>query len=202
MADAILTTFPQKNYVIHTFIHRVKNGRPVFLKLRILSIACIAALAAAAYSSSPVRAQNMFGGLAIDGIRCDVSEGAVEHIHAHLQLFDRGKPFAVPGQVGIPQGAGCLYWVHTHSGDGIIHIESPVAKTFSLGQFFDIWDTTLSRTQADGVHASRGRTLMIMVNGKRWTGDPRAIPLRDHEEIVIQNGPPYVSGHRADWSKL
>jgi hypothetical protein len=199
-ADAIFTTFPQKTYVIHIFIHRATDE--VDLKLRILSIACIAALAAAAYSLSPARAQNMFAGLAIDGVRCDVSEGAVEHIHAHLQIFNRARPSTVPGQVGIPQGAGCLYWVHTHTDDGIIHIEAPVARTFTLGQFFDIWDMTLSRTEAAGVHASKGHSLTVTVNGKRWTGDPRAIPLRDREEIVIQNGPPFTSGRRADWSKL
>ena len=147
-------------------------------------------------------AQNMFSGLAIDGIRCDASEGAAEHVHAHVQLFDRGRRVNVPGQLGIPQGAGCLYWVHTHSNDGIIHIESPVARTFTLGQVFDIWDTTLSRTQADGVHASRGRALRVTVNGKTWSGDPRLIALRDHEEIVIQSGPPFTTGHPADWSKL
>lgn len=172
------------------------------MTLRLLSAAVACALMSIAFAWAPAGAQNMFAGLAIDGIRCDASEGAVEHIHTHLQLFDRGKVYTVPAQVGIPQGAGCLYWVHTHAGDGIIHIEAPVMRTFTLGQFFDIWDATLSRTQADGVHAKNGHALLVIVNGKRWNGDPRAIPLRDREEIVIQNGPPYVSGHRADWSKL
>lgn len=144
----------------------------------------------------------MFSGLPIDGISCDASEGAAEHIHTHLQLFDRGRSIAVPADIGIPPGSGCLYWVHTHSSDGMIHIEAPVVKPFTLGQFFDVWGDTLSRTQASAVRASKGRRLRVMVNGKAWTGDPRSIPLRNHEEIVIQNGPPYVSGHSADWSKM
>ncbi len=171
------------------------------MNLRMFSLLLLAVPALSAIGQAPVRAQ-MLAGLAIDGIRCDVSEGAVQHIHTHLQLFDRGRAAGVPEQIGIPAGAGCLYWVHTHSNDGIIHIEAPVARTFNLGQFFDIWDTSLSRTQADGVRARRGGTLRVTVNGRLWTRDPRSIPLRDHEEIVIQNGPPYVSGHRADWSKL
>jgi hypothetical protein len=195
--DAILTTFPQKTYVMHTLIHR-----EVFLKLRAFFVALALLPATAVFAHSPALAQNMFGGLAIDGIRCDISEGAVEHIHTHLQLFDRGRAVNVPAAVGIPQGAGCLYWVHTHSADGIIHIESPVMRTFTLGQFFDIWDAPLSRMQAGAVHASKGRTLRVTVNGKLWTRDPATIPLRDREEIVIQNGPPYVTGHPADWSKL
>ncbi len=147
-------------------------------------------------------AQSMFSGLPIDGIRCDASEGVAEHVHTHLQLFNRGHAVTVPADIGIPLGAGCLYWLHTHATDGLIHIEAPVSKPFTLGQFFDVWGDTLSRTQASSVRASKGRTLRVTVNGKIWSGNPRSIPLRDREEIVIQNGPPYSLGHAADWSKM
>lgn len=147
-------------------------------------------------------AQNMFGGLPIDGIGCDTTEGALEHVHTHVQLFNRGRAVTIPSNIGIPLDGSCLYWVHTHAADGIVHIESPVMRTFLLGQFFDIWQTPLTRTQAGSVRAAHGHTLRVTVNGKVWNKDPRLIPLRDREEIVIQNGPPYVSGHPADWSKL
>jgi len=130
-------------------------------------------------------AQSLFAGLPVDGIRCDSMEGAVEHIHAHLKLTQGSHPFEVPAGIGIPQGSQCLYWLHTHSADGLLHIESPEKRTFTLGQFFDIWGQRLSRTQAAGVRAPRGHTLRVVVNGKRWKGDPRAIPLRDNEEILI-----------------
>lgn len=170
--------------------------------LRILGIFFAATLAIAGFFAAPARAQSMFQGLPLDGIRCDTTEGAVQHVHAHLQLFNRGHAITVPGEIGIPQGAGCLYWVHTHSDDGIIHIESPVKRTFTLGQFFDIWDMDLSRTRAGDLHAFPGHKLRVTVDGKIWTKDPRDIPLRDREEIVIQSGPPYSSGHRADWSRM
>ncbi|MFN2449532.1 MAG: hypothetical protein ABR508_07045 [Candidatus Baltobacteraceae bacterium] len=127
----------------------------------------------------------MFAGLPVDGIRCDSMEGALEHIHAHLKITDGGRALEIPSGIGIPQGGQCLYWLHTHSSDGLVHIESPLKKTFRLGQFFDIWGEPLSRTQAAGAHASRGHALRVTVNGKAWKGDPRTIPLRDHEEIVI-----------------
>lgn len=146
--------------------------------------------------------QSMFGGLPIDGIQCNQSEGAVVHIHAHLQLFDRGRRVTVPAYIGISPAGNCLYWLHTHAADGIIHIESPVNKTFTLGEFFNIWQQPLSRTRADGIAAPRGHRLRVTVNGRVWPGDPRAIPLRDHEEIVIQNGPPYAKGTPANWSAL
>lgn len=185
---------------MHTHSHAYPPRSP--LRRTITGIITAAALLAAGISSAaPARAQ-MFGGLPVDNIRCEASEGAVQHVHVHLQLFDRGHAVEVPALVGIPAGAGCLYWVHTHSADGIIHIEAPVARTFTLGQFFDVWGKNLSRTQAGPLHAARGRTLRVTVNGKAWTRDPASIPLRDHEEIVIQNGPPYVAGHRADWSNM
>jgi hypothetical protein len=148
-------------------------------------------------------AQSFFGTLPIDGIRCDREEGAVEHIHANLQLYDRGRAVAVPAGIGIPQGSMCLYWLHTHTGDGFIHIESPVKRSFDLGEFFDIWGPSLSWTNAASLTAPRGKRLTIWVDGKAWHGrDPREIALRDHETIVIQNGPPFAQPARPDWSTL
>lgn len=148
-------------------------------------------------------AQSFFGTLPIDGIHCDRQEGAVEHIHVNLQLYDRGRPVVVPANIGIPQGSDCLYWLHTHSADGFVHIESPVKRTFDLGEFFDIWGPDLSWTKAASLTAPNGRRLWFWVNGVPWRGhDPRGIVLRDHETIVIQNGPPFAKAARADWSRL
>lgn len=176
----------------------------VFVKVRIAVVLAAAALAFGSLSllHAPARAQSLLSGLPIDGIRCESMEGAVQHVHSHLQIFNRGRAVSVPADIGIMQVAGCLYWLHTHSDDGIIHIEAPVSRTFTLGQFFDIWGEELSRSTAGDVHAPHGRTLRVTVNGKLWTKDPRSIPLRDREEIVIQNGPPYGKPHGADWSKL
>jgi hypothetical protein len=147
-------------------------------------------------------AQAFFGSLPIDGIPCQSSEGALEHIHAHLQIFDRGRAAGVPALVGIAVAGNCLYWLHTHTPNGIIHIEAPVVRTFTLGQFFDIWGMPLGPGKAATLVAPHGRALAFTVNGKAWTGDPRAIPLRDHEEIVIQLGPPYATPAKADWSRI
>jgi hypothetical protein len=147
----------------------------------------IGAFAIAVAAGGVARATGFLGGLPIDGIRCDNMEGSVEHIHTHLQLVDRGRQVAVPAYVGMPRPLGsCLYWLHTHATDGIIHIESPVVRPFTLGQFFDVWGQPLSRTTADSVRA-RGGSLSITVNGRAYTGDPRAIRLRDREEIVIRS---------------
>ena len=153
--------------------------------------------------AATVLAQSFFGGLPIDGIQCNATEGIAEHVHAHLQIFDRGKPLAVPADIGIPPGAGCLYWLHTHQTGGYIHIESPVVRRFTLGQFFEIWNRDLSWSQAAGATAPRGGHIFVWVDGKPWHGsDPRAIVLRDRQSIVIQSAPPFATPGPSDWTHL
>ncbi len=148
-------------------------------------------------------AQNFFGTLPIDGIHCDTSEGVVEHIHARLQIFEKGHPVAVPQGIGISNTAGCLYWLHTHTPDGYIHIESPIRRPFTLGEFFDIWGAPLSWTRAAAARAPRGAHLAVWVDGKRWSGkNPRDIVLHDHESIVIQSGPPFGKPLPSNWQTL
>ena len=98
----------------------------------------------------------------INGIPCDLGERLVFHIHAHVAIYANGQPLTVPYGIGIGKpwqvqqsteepfvvAGSCFYWLHTHTGDGIIHIESPVQRTFTLGDFFVIWGQPLSSSQA------------------------------------------------------
>ncbi len=133
-----------------------------------------------------------FLALPVDGITCDRAEGVVEHIHSHLALYDRGRPVEVPAGIGIVPSSQCLYWLHTHTSDGFIHIESPVARTFTLGEFLDIWDEAISWPRAT-----------VWIDGTRWRGrDIRTIVLRDHQTILIENGTPFVHPPPVDWAKV
>lgn len=130
----------------------------------------------------------------VDGTSCATMEQLAYHIHAHLSLFVDGRQVAVPRGVGIApprqvqQGfvvsGSCFYWLHTHDATGIIHIESPVQKTFTLGDFFDIWGEPLSTTDLAGTSG----TVAAYVGGKPYTGDPRSIPLTAHEQITLAVG--------------
>ena len=88
---------------------------------RSLGLLCAAFLGFAC--AAPVPADAPPAGQPVDGIRCDQMEGSVFHIHQHLALYDHGKPVAVPSDVGRPLVGGCLYWLHTHSPDGIIQYQ-------------------------------------------------------------------------------
>lgn len=134
----------------------------------------------------------------MDGITCQQSEQLVYHIHAHLSVFANGQHGIIPAGIGItpPRSlvqtssgpvvvAGtCFYWLHSHTEDGIIHIESPITRTYTLGNYFDIWGQPLSATQ---VGPARG-LVIAYVNGERFTGDPRSIPLTAHGLIQVDVG--------------
>jgi hypothetical protein len=139
---------------------------------------------AAAQSAAP-------RGEPVAGMSCDAMEGSRVHIHQHIAILDHGRLVAVPPNVGQPAEKRCIYWVHTHTPDGVIHIEAPAFRSFTLGDFFAIWGEPLSRTQAASANAAKGQTLRVWVNGNRYTGDPRAIALAVHTDIVIEAGPPF-----------
>lgn len=148
-------------------------------------------------------------GQTVDGVHCQASEQAVYHIHAHLQVYVDGQSRAVPGAIGMvgpvsqqtAYGAfygaqGCYYWLHTHASDGVIHVESPTARVYTLGNFFDEWRQPLSASQ---VASARGKVTAI-VNGKPWTKSPRDIPLTAHASIQLSVGSPSVPFHPVPWS--
>lgn len=125
-------------------------------------------------------------GQPIDGIKCATSEQLLFHIHAHLDIFANGRKVRVPSQIGIP--GKCIYWLHTHDSSGIIHVESPVQRTYTLGDFFDIWGAPLSRNKVLSFDVSRSEPLRVYVDGKLYKGDPRKVPIKEHEEIALVIG--------------
>jgi hypothetical protein len=145
-------------------------------------------------------------GAPVDGITCRkaMDQGVSYHIHVHVDVFVDGSLRRIPAGAGIvpprieepaPGGvfvdnsnSSCLYWLHVHADDGIIHVESPHKQAFVLGQFFDIWGQPLS---ADQVGPARG-PVVAFVNGQRFAGDPRNIPLTNLEVIQLDVGTPVV----------
>jgi hypothetical protein len=118
------------------------------------------------------------------------SEGNVEHIHSHLDVLVDGQPVVVPADIGIAPKHGTISPLHTHDGTGVIHIESPVKRQFSLGEFFSEWQVSLSPDNIGGLRADDGKVVRVFVNGKPQTGSPAAIMLGAHDEIAVVYGTP------------
>jgi hypothetical protein len=135
--------------------------------------------------------------LTVDGVQCNPSEQLLFHIHAHLDIIVNGRYFLVPAQIGISNI--CFFWLHTHDVTGVIHIESPVNRDFTLGQFFDIWSKKFSNdqirfnnTQIFNYVATGNSPLNVYVNGAKVPNgiNYRDIKLHAHDEIAIVYGTP------------
>lgn len=141
-------------------------------------------------------------GQIVNGISCDTNEQVVFHVHTHLTIFVDGAARQIPDGIGIipprnvqqtPQGpfvtsGSCFYWLHTHAEDGIIHIESPVQRNYTLGDFFSIWGQPLGSNQ---VGPSNGKVTAFF-NGKVYLGNPHNIPIGNHVQIQLDVGRPLV----------
>jgi hypothetical protein len=145
-------------------------------------------------------------GRPVDGMSCQTAAKEVVkyHIHIHVAIFVNGQMKRLPAGIGITEPAlvskystgdfydvglyDCLYWIHTHVADGIVHVEAPSKMTYTLGQLFDVWNQPLNSQE---VGPARG-TVIVFENGKRLSGDPRLTPLSPHGDIQIDVGSPVV----------
>jgi hypothetical protein len=114
-------------------------------------------------------------------------EGTAIHIHQHLDLYVDGRKVTVPAGIGIDPAVGFAP-LHTHDPSGVLHVESPTVRSYTLGQFFAVWGVRLTPSCLGGYCAGGGRQLRVFVDGKPVRGDPSAITLEPHQEIVIAFG--------------
>jgi hypothetical protein len=62
----------------------------------------------------------------------------------------------------------------------------------TLGDLFSAWGMPLGRQRLLTFHGG----VSVFRNGLRVRGDPRAVPLRDGDELVLETGP-YIPPHRS-----
>ena len=108
-------------------------------------------------------------------------------------MFARGRVVVVPAGIGIApphetDGAyvddgRCHYPLRTREPTGLIEIAAGTAAT--VGDLFDLWGQALGPRRLAGFSG----TVLAHVAGREWRGDPRAIPLARHAQIVLQVGP-------------
>ncbi len=127
----------------------------------------------------------------IDGIPCNTTEQLAYHVHAHLTIFVNGEQVTVPAYTGIDVANQCIYWLHTHDNTGVIHVEAPTERQFTLGQLFAIWGKDLTATSLLGNKADATHQLRAYVDGQPFMGDAAEISLGAHTDIVLAFGPPF-----------
>lgn len=120
-------------------------------------------------------------------------------LRVHLELFARKLVLLVPSGIGVAPpvrrdgayvtGGRCLYPLRTREPTGVVEA---AAAGLRLGDLFRVWGQPLSPRRLAGFRSAK--PLLAFVNGKRFHGDPRAIPLRRHDEIVLEIGG-YIRPH-------
>jgi hypothetical protein len=114
-------------------------------------------------------------------------EGTAVHIHQHLDLYVDGRKVLVPAGIGIDPAVGYAP-LHTHDPSGVIHVESPTVRTYTLGEFFAVWGVRITPSCLGGYCAGGGRQLRLFVDGRADRGDPATLALAPHQELVVAFG--------------
>lgn len=113
---------------------------------------------------------------------CTTDMATQYHIHPELRIVINGQEQLIPTGLGIQPT--CMTSVHTHSADGVIHVESPVAKDFTLGDFFAVWKKDFSKDKILDATVTETTEIVVTVNGEKVDTYENTI-LRDKDKIVI-----------------
>jgi hypothetical protein len=114
------------------------------------------------------------------------AEGTKVHIHQHLDIFVNGKHITVPQSIGIFDGQ-YLTELHTHDTSGVMHVESPTTREFTLGDFFGVWGVRLT-DKCIGGYCKPQTPWRLYVNGLNEPGNPADLVLKKHQELAIVIG--------------
>lgn len=115
--------------------------------------------------------------------------GMAEHYHPRLRIFIRGTEVGVAPNIGVDPTTGAMSAVHTHEGDGTIHIEAATqGEVFTLGQLFTQWGVPLSSTQIGSVRAYAGEKVTATSNGVPVKGDLKRLRMRPEQQIEMRLG--------------
>lgn len=121
------------------------------------------------------------------GLNTLPQEAVTTHYHSHLDIFVDGKKVEVPALIGINTGAQYITELHTHDTSGVMHVESPTKRNFTLGQFFGVWGVRLD-SNCIGGYCKPKTPWRVYVNGLNQPGNPAELVLKKHQEIAMVIG--------------
>jgi hypothetical protein len=122
----------------------------------------------------------------------------------HVELFAANRVVLVAAAIGVRRplsfsegrisGARCYGELVTLEPTGVVLVRSGARLTVS--DLFAAWGQALSPRRLASFHTRGAARVVAFVDGRRWDGAPRNVPLRRHAEIVLEVGPhvpPHVS---------
>jgi hypothetical protein len=144
----------------------------------------------------PAASQSVLSGTSVAGMRC-ATRRAVDAVH--VEIFVDRKVLLLPAGIGLRPplrraglarlaGGTCAYPLHTLDPTGTVFADRSRQRT--LGDLFAIWGQRLGPRR---LLSFAGR-VQVFRNGREWRGDPRRVPLRRHDSVVLEIGG-YVPPH-------
>ncbi|HXE46470.1 MAG TPA: hypothetical protein VN635_14910 [Conexibacter sp.] len=145
----------------------------------------------------PARGAAVAHARAVGRLRCLADRGA--RVHAHVELFAAGLVVPVPPGIGIApplrrrgayvRGGRCSYAVRTSEPTGLLELRRGARLT--LGDLFAVWGQPLGPRRLGAFRAP----VRAYLDGRRWPGDPRTMPLTRRAVVVLEVGrfiPPHA----------
>jgi hypothetical protein len=114
------------------------------------------------------------------------SEYLIVHYHAHLDIFVNGHSEPVAASIGR-EDSSFFSPLHTHATSGMIHIEAPADRRFTLGMLFTEWGVRLTGDCVGG-YCRPKMQVSAYVDGHRTSQHMPDIVLRKGEEIALVIG--------------
>lgn len=115
-------------------------------------------------------------------LTCTTDMATEFHIHPILAIYINGEQQVIPANIGIRPG--CMTALHTHTSDGILHVESPERRDFTLADFFAVWEQPFTREEILGYQVDPEHRIRMTVNGETVETYGETV-LHDHDQIAI-----------------
>lgn len=115
-------------------------------------------------------------------LACTTDMATRFHIHPQLKIIILGKEEAIPANIGIK--TFCMNSIHTHDASGVLHVESPIQKDFTVGDFFAVWNKPYSKDQILDYKVDDKYIVRETVNGKEIQDYDNTV-LHDKDQIII-----------------
>lgn len=104
------------------------------------------------------------------------------HIHPTVKIVINGEERPVPANIGIE--TTCMNSLHTHDATGIIHVEAPEQRDFTLGDLFAVWGETFNPKEILGYRVDEFHKIIVTVNGAAIGTFDDTI-LHDQQQIIV-----------------
>ena len=138
------------------------------------------------WSSNKAKKEKAAADLALSSrdaaLLCTSDMATQYHIHPSLHIVINGENVPVPAGIGLTPT--CMHSIHTHEEDNVIHIESPVEKQFTLGDFFAVWGKDFSKDKILDATTTPTTEIVVTVNGTKVDTYENTV-LKDLDQIVI-----------------